>query len=167
MVSAAAQAAMEARRATEAKQQEDAYKKSAVTLERASKMAEKKIADMEANSALFSKEALDVIPKFVADELTMGRILGKGGFGTVKEIKNIQCKAVVGNGKGGKAAAQAPTGEGGFDEFMSFIKPEEDTKAKDQELQDKKFIADHCIRDGGDSRYCIKVSLIVVDIYFL
>lgn len=27
---------------------------------------------------------------------------------------------------------------------------------KDQELQDKKFIADHCIRDGGDSRYCIK-----------
>lgn len=159
MVSAAAQAAMEARRATEAKQQEDAYKKSAVTLERASKMAEKKIADMEANSALFSKEALDVIPKFVADELTMGRILGKGGFGTVKEIKNIQCKAVAVNGKGGKAAAQAPTGEGGFDEFMSFIKPEEDTKAKEQELQDKKFIADHCIRDGGDSRYCIKVSL--------
>ena len=161
MVSAAAQAAMEARRASEAKQQEDAYKKSAVTLERASKMAEKKIADMEANSALFSKEALDVIPKFVADELTMGRILGKGGFGTVKEIKNIQCKAVAvdGKGKGGKAAAQAPTGEGGFDEFMSFIEPEEDTKAKEQELQDKKFIADHCIRDGGDSRYCIKVSL--------
>ena len=159
MVSAAAQAAMEARRATEAKQQEDAYKKSAVTLERASKMAEKKIADMEANSALFSKEALDVIPKFVADELTMGRILGKGGFGTVKEIKNIQCKAVAGDGKGGKAAAQAPTGDGGFDEFMSFIEPDEDTNAKDQELHDKKFIADHCIRDGGDSRYCIKVSL--------
>ena len=94
---------------------------------------------MEEDSHLLTQDATNVIPVFAMDELKMGKVLGRGGFGTVKEIRAINCrrstKRVSSNG-----------------EDIS----EHDN---DQAFQDKKFIADHCIRNGGDSRYCIKVSL--------
>ena len=95
---------------------------------------------MEEDSCLLAQDATDVIPKFAMDELKMGKVLGRGGFGTVKEIRAINCSKVIGR-----------VSSGGDDTS------EHD---KDQALvQDKKFIADHCIRNGGDSRYCIKVSV--------
>ena len=94
---------------------------------------------MEEDSCLLAQDATDVIPKFAMDELKMGKVLGRGGFGTVKEIRAINCSKVIGR-----------VSSGGDD--IS----EHD---KDQAFQDKKFIADNCIRNGGDSRYCIKVSV--------
>jgi hypothetical protein len=34
-----------------------------------------------------SVESVDEYPKFSFDELTLGKVLGKGGFGTVSEVK--------------------------------------------------------------------------------
>ena len=92
--------------------------------------AERKIAVIKKDSQYFDEEDLAVMPKFELDELTLGRVLGKGGFGTVKEVKMIQ--TAVSNPE----ASSPSDGE--------------------QEQQDKKFIADHCIREGGDARYAIK-----------
>ena len=66
-------------------------------------------------------------------------MLGKGGFGTVKEIRAIECKA-----DGGGAAVSSRS-----------LKSHED---EEQAKEDKRFIADHCLRDSGDARYCLKVS---------
>ena len=56
---------------------------SSETLERINKIATMKIKSMEKDSNFLSKEATDVIPQFGTDELEMGKVLGKGGFGTV------------------------------------------------------------------------------------
>ena len=133
----AAQAAAEQRAASSSKSASSSH--SPETLKMITKIATAKVASMEKDSQLFSVDAQDVIPKFAMDELTMGRVLGKGGFGTVKEIRSIDCKK--------KTDVSGPVaGDEG-----------------DQAHQDKKFIADHCIRDGGDARYCIKVRYCVVD----
>ena len=138
MVSKAAQAAAAQQRSSTASQQAVAWKNATATLEKVAAFAATKIDSMEANSHFLTKDRLDVIPKFVVEELTMGRVLGKGGFGTVNEIRSIKCDA-----SGHNPAAS------------SFVHDED---AKEQESQDRKFIASHCIRDGGDARYCIKVG---------
>jgi len=135
MVSKAAQAAA-AQRSSTAIQQAAAWKNATATLQKVAAFAATKIDSMEANSHFLTKDRLDVIPKFVVEELTMGRVLGKGGFGTVNEIRSIKCEA----------SGQNPA-------TSSFVHDED---AKEQESQDRKFIASHCIRDGGDARYCIK-----------
>ena len=98
--------------------------------------AEDKIAEMKSESQYFEEEDLAVIPKFELDEFSLGRVLGKGGFGTVSEIKSITC-------------ASARTG-------TQDSVPQEEDGDIEQKHQDKQFIADHCIREGGDARYAIK-----------
>ena len=136
MVSKAALAAAEARAASAAKMEAASTQLAASTLEKVTAIATKKIQDMEKNSKFFAKDSLDVIPKFAADELSLGKVLGKGGFGTVKEIRSINCKDTTDLGSNPQS-----------------FEPGDDEQAK----QDRKFIADHCLRDGGDARYCIKV----------
>ena len=103
---------------------------SSLNLEKMAAAAKKKIESLESKSQLFSKAQFDVIPKFALNEVTLGRILGKGKFGIVQEIRAISCK--VGDGVNGRMKVHAREG--------------------------KKFIADHCLRENGDSSYCIKVS---------
>jgi len=144
MVSKAAQAATEAGNNNITQQQALAWEKASNRLEKIAKVAAKVIADMD--SDIFSIDSLDVIPKFGVDELTLGRLLGKGGFGSVNEIRSMQCKEESG------ASESRPTGGNfGFGDD-----DDDDEWLIDQELQDKKFIADHCLREGGDSRYCVK-----------
>lgn len=139
MVSKAALAAAEQRAASAAKKQAAATQDSAAAFEGIVKIAAKKVRDMESSSsALFSREELDAIPKFGTEELTTGKVLGKGGFGTVREIRSIKCSA------GGSMRAAS-----------SFR--EEDVE---QGLQDREFIAAHCLREDGDARYCVKVNRI-------
>ena len=129
MVSKAAQAAYEQR--AEAAKVKAAAAGASLTKHLAH--AERKIVAMKSNSQYFDEEDLAVMPKFELDELTLGRVLGKGGFGTVSEIKMIQVAGTTSNSVGGDQ-------EGDIG----------------QKQQDKKFIADHCIREGGDARYAIK-----------
>jgi serine/threonine protein kinase len=128
MVSKAAQAAYE-QRAAAAKVKTAA---AGASLTKHLAHAERKIATMKSDSQYFDEEDLAVMPKFELDELTLGRVLGRGGFGTVSEIRLIQCAGATSNPGSGQ--------EGDIE----------------QEQQDKKFIADHCIREGGDARYAIK-----------
>ena len=134
MVSKAAQAAAARRAASASRKDSDAWAAASATLHKVAQIADRKIESMEADSRLFTKDQLAVIPTFVVGELTVGKVLGKGGFGTVKEVRAITCKE-----GGGPAAASSDEDE-------------------EQALQDKQFIADHCLRETGDARYCLKVS---------
>ncbi|KAL7429477.1 hypothetical protein ACHAXM_001711 [Skeletonema potamos] len=129
MVSKAAQAAYEQQRAAAAKTAAARASLPNNLLDH----VERKIATMKSESQYFDEEDLAVMPKFELEELTLGRVLGRGGFGTVSEIRSIHCVGTASNPAGSDQ-------EGDIE----------------QEQQDKKFIADHCIRVGGDARYAIK-----------
>ena len=77
----------------------------------------------------------DHFPKFEKSELVMGKLLGKGGFGTVLEIRGFKVDGVSSNAVAGRKGSQDTDMEG---------------------MESKRFIAEHCLRDGGDARYAVK-----------
>jgi hypothetical protein len=146
MVSKAAIAYAEQRAAAaEAKAKQQANVAPPVDLERISRIATSKISSMESKTKLLSKDEVEYIPKFVPDELSLGKVLGKGGFGTVKEIRAMNCRADVGDVS--RLVSSLPSSPKDLDV----------DGLKVQAKEDKKFIADHCLRESGDARYCIKV----------
>jgi len=76
-------------------------------------------------------------PKFDFSELSLGKVLGKGGFGTVWEIRAFAVEEMSVK-KRRKSSAEA------------------DAEVQAGEMESRKFIADHCIRNGGDARYAVK-----------
>lgn len=90
----------------------------------ASKMTEKtfKGSQVEDNTASY--------PRFRKDELTTGKLLGKGSFGTVHEIRSFDPQR-----KQGVVASEDEEAGG---------------------MESRQFIAKHCIRQGGDARYAVK-----------
>lgn len=76
----------------------------------------------------------DNFPKFEKSELVMGKLLGKGGFGTVVEIRGFKVDGVSSKAAGKKGMR--------------------DSEADG--MESKRFIAEHCLRNGGDARYAVK-----------
>jgi hypothetical protein len=86
------------------------------------------------------KDNTEELPKFTFEELQIGKLLGKGGFGTVKEIRGFKIGGNVKNVRG--------------------VNADEDADG----MESRVFIAEHCIRNGGDARYAVKyLSPEVVD----
>lgn len=81
------------------------------------------------------KDQTGSFPKFEKSELGIGKFLGKGGFGTVMEIRSFKIA-----------------------DMDKKEKVRDDDEADG--MENKKFIAEHCIRIGGDSkgdaRYAVK-----------
>lgn len=92
--------------------------------------AEKQINKTFANSDIEDKS--DCVPKFLVDELRFGKILGKGGFGTVYEVRGFEAGKTAKAGKDNDETALAA-------------------------VESRQFIAEHCIRKGGDARYAAKM----------
>jgi serine/threonine protein kinase len=111
--------------------------------------AGKDFARKEINTAFAKSKIVDNstnFPKFSKDEFSLGKILGKGGFGTVYEVKGFNAGAMPVAGKRGAKGAQ------------------DDEELLDGEMENRNFISEHCIRNGGDSRYAVKfLSKEVVD----
>lgn len=76
-------------------------------------------------------------PAFDLAELALGKVLGKGGFGTVSEIRAFKVDEKL-QQQGKKTAAA-------------------DDEVDKGEMESRAFIAQHCVRKGGDSRYAIKI----------
>jgi serine/threonine protein kinase len=77
-------------------------------------------------------------PKFSKSELSLGKILGKGGFGTVYEVRGFEA---------GKPAVTKRNSTGNLDA---------EDKVGSGEMESRKFIADHCICKRGNARYAAK-----------
>jgi serine/threonine protein kinase len=81
-------------------------------------------------------------PKFTKAEVRQGKILGIGGFGTVCEVRAFD------------AGDDAP-----LQKSHSFRSPRDivdDDEVSVGDIESRKFIAEHCIRKGGDARYAVK-----------
>lgn len=74
-------------------------------------------------------------PKFAKKEVSLGKVLGKGGFGTVYEVRGFEA------GRPSKIK----------------VASDEDAEVGAGEMESRKFISDHCIRKGGDARYALKI----------
>lgn len=96
-----------------------------------------------ANSAIRNGEA--DYPKFDKPELKMGKVLGKGGFGTVFEIRSFSLDGV-------KVTLNQKGFEDDLDETQYDI-------GSGEELQKEAriFIAKHCLRNNSDARYAVKM----------
>ena len=166
---------------------------SPAALRRASeKHASKVIDKMFSHSMLMAQNQQDKLlldqqlPTFGISELRVGRILGKGGFGTVKEIlgfivqdntshdddpkkNHSNSSNRSSNSRPASTAAAAATSNAlrgsmlrssGNRNVHDSIVPntamiDQDAVADDGE-ESRAFIAQHCIRAGGDARYAVK-----------
>ena len=79
-------------------------------------------------------------PVFDKKELTLGKVLGKGGFGTVYEVRGFSANQPMKRRDSTKKLdvdLEEPSTGGG-------------------EMESRAFIAEHCLRNGGDARYAVK-----------
>jgi len=97
-------------------------------------VVEKKTTD----SVLLDTDAEGRIPKFKLKELSLGRVLGRGGFCVVNEVTDITLL------------------EGDASEVKENGRLSKDEHYIHNVIQDRSFMARHCIRKGKDYRYAIK-----------
>jgi serine/threonine protein kinase len=71
-------------------------------------------------------------PQFDLEEITLGKVLGKGGFGTVYEVRGFTIK----------------------DAHYEETAPNEEMAPG--AMESREFIVKHCVRQGGDARYTLK-----------
>ena len=89
-------------------------------------------------------------PQYTYAELTIGRVLGRGGFCVVSEITKVVLKANSKNdivaSNGTEANKRPGAANNNVDEYhIANI------------VQDRKFMHTHCIRNDKDARYAIKI----------
>jgi len=89
-------------------------------------------------SVLLDTSAEGRIPTFSLKELSLGRVLGRGGFCVVNEVTNITLL---------EGDSSEPKENGGFSRDEHYIH---------NVVQDRSFMATHCTRKGKDYRYAIK-----------
>ena len=140
------------------KEQEDA----AVLRRKCCSYARKQVAKLFDDETSGNVDRRADLPCFEWSELFVGKVLGKGGFGTVREIKGFQLSP-----KGESAPESRDEHDGHHttstsrrSTIMSAIHappPLIDDEVESGEFESRKFIADHCIRNGGDARYAVKI----------
>lgn len=94
------------------------------------------------SSTVFDEEAENSMPKFDRSEITLGRVLGRGGFSTVSEIKGV--------------TIAESTGLNGATSYTHGDDEEEDGIILAHVVQDRRFISQNCRRKGKDARYAMK-----------
>jgi hypothetical protein len=94
-------------------------------------------------------------PKFFKSELTLGKILGKGGFGTVYEVRGFDASS-------SNAEQQTATGattttlQRAVSERGTVRGKVDDVELQADQMESRKFIAEHCVRNSGVARYAAK-----------
>jgi len=101
------------------------------------KRAEELVKEKMKTSTIIDEDALERIPKFEKNELTIGRVLGRGGFCVVSEIKAIR----LADGKASRSATV----------------DQDDEHQVANAVQDRSFMQQNYLRGGKDTRYAIKI----------
>ena len=109
--------------------------------------ARKKIDETFAKSTILDNSMM--FPKFSKDELTLGKLLGKGGFGSVFEVRGFSASS------GGLSRHTSLVEGKKLANYPNHV--EDEDEVAEGEMESRKFIADNCIRKGsGDARYAVK-----------
>eukprot|EP00538_Stauroneis_constricta_P006707 CAMPEP_0119556492 /NCGR_PEP_ID=MMETSP1352-20130426/8424_1 /TAXON_ID=265584 /ORGANISM="Stauroneis constricta, Strain CCMP1120" /LENGTH=413 /DNA_ID=CAMNT_0007603455 /DNA_START=244 /DNA_END=1485 /DNA_ORIENTATION=+ len=113
-------------------------------LKTAKEVVERKTAD----SIVLDETAERRIPKFEFNELTLGRVLGRGGFCVVNEVTGITLHTNNDSNNNNNNNNPASNNTNNNDDDEHYIH---------NIVQDRSFMSDHCIRQGKDCRYAIKI----------
>jgi len=111
------------------------------------KRAEEVVLEKSKASTIFDEEAERAQPRFKRSELALGRVLGRGGFCIVHEIKafNLEANSPLDNKDDDGVVFDEEEDEYGELRYDGGIL-----------VQDRKFMARRCLRQGTHSRYAIK-----------
>jgi len=146
----------------------------ALDREQACKQARKKFTEQHAQSKIPDKSMS--LPKFKREEIVTGDILGKGGFGTVFEMKGLDVPGLPGVKKNpdptpsprertrrvfslrkinsGKIATEEEPAPREKEQEESEVMPPPTTLTISES---RAFIGQHCLRETGEARYAIKL----------
>ena len=107
------------------------------------KQAEKIVKAKSTETPVFDQAAEDRLPKFDTDELTIGKVLGHGGFCTVREVVKVSLKDGI--------AASKSLGNAEPSHWA-----ENQKRDLSQVLQDRNFMESFYLRNDKEYRYAIK-----------
>jgi hypothetical protein len=100
----------------------------------------RKVVDRKSKeTSIFDLEAERRIPTFQSDEISIGKVLGRGGFCKVSEVTKITLKSGISGSS--LVDAKGHDGSGGGSTI----------------LQDREFMQSYYLRNGKDYRYAIKM----------
>jgi serine/threonine protein kinase len=115
--------------------------------------------------SLIDHNKISKYPKYDMHELTLGKILGQGSFGLVREIKAIHIIQGSSHNNNNNTTKQS-TRRGGGNRRVSDKSllntsrhrppPLIDEEVEFGDMESKCFIAHHCLRQDGDARYAVK-----------
>jgi len=111
------------------------------------KRAEEVVLEKSKASTIFDEEAERAQPRFKRSELGLGRVLGRGGFCIVHEIRtfNLEANSPLDNKDDDGVVFDEEEDEYGELRYDGGIL-----------VQDRKFMSRRCLRQGNHSRYAIK-----------
>ena len=106
------------------------------------------------------KDRTGKLPHFDFDELKLGAVLGQGQFGDISEVISFRVKGVQGQHKY-RANRPNKINYQAQDSFDARTEQRQITAGEDA----RAFLAKHCIRQGGNPRYAVKVlsSKVITD----
>lgn len=102
------------------------------------KLAEELINEKTKKTIVLDEDAVERMPKFDMNELAIGKVLGKGAFCVVSEIKAMHL------GDGQAAHMSEPTHVDDCPHLVNIV-------------QDRNFMQSNYLRNGKDARYAIKI----------
>lgn len=112
---------------------------------------------------IIDKTAESFVPRFEINEITLGRVLGRGGFCVVNEISSVTLKDNSSPTCASDGFRTAPKRSSSSKKYSKSTFEENDALENDQETfrsghvtQDRTFISEKCIRKGK-ARYAIKM----------
>lgn len=140
---------------------EEANKSKDKVFDAASDVAREKMCERFTRSKLFLNDTektkrRDNIPRFQRHEIITGRVLGRGGFTVVNEIKSIKVDCDNDNNNNNKELFLLTHESTNETCSLTNLEEDEEEQKKRMEFQEKMLLANNCIRNGGDARYAIK-----------
>lgn len=109
--------------------------------------ARTRVEEVFKNSSIEDKVPL--FPKFDKKECQLGKVLGKGGFGTVYEIRSFTVDGI-----------KVKQSKKGFSDDLDETEYEmggASGRDSSREARARQFIAQHCLRNNSDARYALKI----------
>ena len=119
---------------------------------RSKEHARKQVANVFEDSTIANN--IEKYPHFELHELQLGKVLGKGGFGTVSEILAFTVNGVV-------VPSRNHASKRGMDDDVEETEMDLSGSSADgggsPYQESRMFIAQHCLRNNSDARYAVKI----------
>lgn len=102
------------------------------------------------------EDRLEEVPRFSSTEILEGKLLGKGGFCSVFELRALKMKEKGLEWVESSLTTNDDVENDDNDEPSAIFANSGDAEVNPGEVESRRFIAKHCLRHNGDARYAVK-----------